>query len=58
MEVLFPMEKLAVRGYVEVIRHYLEIVGIRRRLARAFPGASRRRCSSASMRPISTSAWS
>jgi len=33
MQVLFPMEKLAVRGYVEVLRHYLEIVGIRRRLA-------------------------
>lgn len=28
----FPMEKLAVRGYVEVLRHYPEIVGIRRRL--------------------------
>jgi lipid-A-disaccharide synthase len=27
------MEKLAVRGYVEVVRHYLEIAGIRRRLA-------------------------
>ena len=32
MEVLFPMEKLAVRGYVEVLRHYFEIVGIRRKL--------------------------
>ncbi len=32
MEVLFPMEKLAVRGYVEVLRHYREIVGIRRQL--------------------------
>lgn len=32
MQVLFPMEKLAVRGYVEVLRHYLEIVGIRRKL--------------------------
>jgi lipid-A-disaccharide synthase len=31
-EVLFPMEKLAVRGYVEVLKHYFEIVGIRRRL--------------------------
>ena len=30
--ILFPMEKLAVRGYVEVLRHYWEIVGIRRRL--------------------------
>lgn len=32
MEVLFPMEKLAVRGYIEVLRHYREIVGIRRKL--------------------------
>lgn len=32
MEILFPMEKLAVRGYVEVLRHYREIIGIRRRL--------------------------
>ena len=31
-QILFPMEKLAVRGYVEVIRHYREIIGIRRRL--------------------------
>ena len=29
---LFPMEKLAVRGYVEVLRHYLEILGIQRKL--------------------------
>ena len=36
MDVLFPMEKLAVRGYVEVLRHYLEILGIRRRLAAHF----------------------
>jgi lipid-A-disaccharide synthase len=36
MESLFPMEKLAVRGYVEVLRHYLEIVGIRRSLAKRF----------------------
>jgi len=28
----WPMEKLAVRGYVEVLRHYREITGIRRRL--------------------------
>jgi len=33
MEILFPMEKLAVRGYVEVLRHYREILGIRRHLA-------------------------
>ena len=32
VECLFPVEKLAVRGYVEVLRHYLEIVGIRRSL--------------------------
>ena len=30
----WPSEKLAVRGYVEVLRHYPEIIGIRRRLAR------------------------
>ena len=29
---LFPMEKLAVRGYVEVLRHFREILGIRSRL--------------------------
>ncbi|MDD4947842.1 MAG: lipid-A-disaccharide synthase, partial [Gallionella sp.] len=32
MQVLFPMEKLAVMGYVEVLRHYREIVGIRSKL--------------------------
>jgi lipid-A-disaccharide synthase len=31
-ESLYPMEKLAVRGYVEVLRHYREIMGIRRSL--------------------------
>jgi lipid-A-disaccharide synthase len=36
MDVLFPLEKLAVRGYAEVARHYFEIVGIRRRLAAYF----------------------
>ncbi|MGC2047545.1 MAG: lipid-A-disaccharide synthase [Gallionella sp.] len=36
MKILFPMEKLAVRGYVEVLRHYLEIVGIRNSLRRYF----------------------
>jgi lipid-A-disaccharide synthase len=36
MEVLFPLEKLAVRGYVEVLRHYFEIVGIRRKLRAYF----------------------
>lgn len=34
MKVLFPMERLAVRGYVEVLRHYREIVGIRSKLRR------------------------
>lgn len=33
---LFPMEKLAVRGYVEVLRHYFEILGIRRQLKQYF----------------------
>ena len=32
-EAWWPHEKLAVRGYVEVLRHYREIVGIRRQLA-------------------------
>ncbi|MDO8927100.1 MAG: lipid-A-disaccharide synthase [Sideroxyarcus sp.] len=36
MEVLFPMEKLAVNGYVEVLRHYRELVGIRRSLRKRF----------------------
>jgi lipid-A-disaccharide synthase len=31
-EALWPHDKLAVRGYVEVLRHYREIVGIRREL--------------------------
>ena len=30
----FPMEKLAVRGYVEVLRNFLEILAIRRKLQR------------------------
>ena len=30
--ILFPMEKLAVRGLFEVLKHYREIVGIRKRL--------------------------
>ena len=29
----FPMEKLSVRGYAEVLRHYREIVGTRRQIA-------------------------
>jgi len=28
----YPMEKLSVRGYAEVLKHYREIMGIRRRL--------------------------
>jgi len=36
MEVMFPMEKLAVNGYVEVLRHYREISGIRRKLRAYF----------------------
>jgi len=34
-ESLYPMEKLAVRGYVEVIRNLRELLAIRRGLARA-----------------------
>lgn len=30
----YPMEKLSVRGYVEVLRHYREIVGMRKELIR------------------------
>jgi len=36
MEILFPMEKLAVRGYVEVLRRLPEILSIRRRLRQHF----------------------
>jgi lipid-A-disaccharide synthase len=32
----FAMEKLAVRGYVEVLRHFSEILGIRNRLVKRF----------------------
>jgi lipid-A-disaccharide synthase len=32
MQVLYPMEKLSVMGYVEVLLHYREISGIRRHL--------------------------
>lgn len=32
VECLYPVERLAVRGYVEVLRHYVDIVGIRRKL--------------------------
>ncbi len=37
----WPSEKLAVRGYVEVLRHYREIVGIRRQLRERLLGAGR-----------------
>ncbi|MBI3903435.1 MAG: lipid-A-disaccharide synthase [Nitrosomonadales bacterium] len=36
MQVRFPMEKLAVNGYVEVLKHYREIVGIRNKLRAQF----------------------
>ncbi|MDP1594195.1 MAG: lipid-A-disaccharide synthase [Gallionella sp.] len=36
MQLLFPMEKLAVFGYVEVLRHYREITGIRSKLRNYF----------------------
>jgi len=32
VECLYPMERLAVRGYVEVLRHFLDILSIRRTL--------------------------
>ncbi len=32
MQVMFPMEKLAVNGYLEVLKHYREILGIRNKL--------------------------
>jgi lipid-A-disaccharide synthase len=38
---LWPSEKLSVRGYVEVLRHYREIVGIRRQLKDQLLGVSR-----------------
>ena len=31
-QALWPSDKLAVRGYVEVLRHYREIAGIRKQL--------------------------
>lgn len=36
MDSLFPMEKLAVRGYVEVLRHFREILAIRGKLRKYF----------------------
>lgn len=40
-EAWWPSEKLAVRGYIEVLRHYREIVGIRDRLRQRLLGADR-----------------
>ena len=37
-ETWWPGEKLAVRGYVEVLRHYREITTIRRQLAQRLEG--------------------
>lgn len=39
LDLWYPAEKLAVRGYVEVLRHFAEIVGIRRALKRRFAAA-------------------
>lgn len=36
MEVMYPMEKLSVNGYLEVIRHLPELLGIRRHLKNHF----------------------
>src|SRR5512143_2927476 len=36
MDVLFPLEKLAVNGYIEVLRHFPELLGIRRKLRERF----------------------
>ncbi len=36
MEVLFPLEKLAVNGYLEVLSRYSELVGIRNSLRKRF----------------------
>ena len=43
----YPMEKLSVRGYAEVLRSYREIMAIRRRLAKALLARAARTCSSA-----------
>lgn len=36
MQIVYPMSKLAVRGYVEVLKHLPELLWIRRRLRRFF----------------------
>jgi lipid-A-disaccharide synthase len=56
MDVWFPMEKLAVRGFVEVLKHYREIVGIRRKPARDCSQPSQT-FSSTSTRRRSTWIW-
>ena len=53
----WPQHKLAVHGYVEVLRHYREIVGHPRGAGRAAAGHAAARPSSASTRRISTSVW-
>ena len=53
MEVLFPLEKLAVRGYIEVLKHFSRSSASAASCAGAL-SPIRRTCSSASMRPIST----
>jgi lipid A disaccharide synthetase len=50
----WPHDKLAVRGYVEVLRHYREISGIREAAGAKRLLASGPACSSAWMRPTST----
>ena len=56
-EAWWPHDKLAVRGYVEVLSHYRELVGIRNQLAERLLRRPSPTCSSASMRPTSTSTW-
>jgi len=41
LDAWWPSEKLAVRGYIEVLRHYREIVGIRDQLRERLLGADR-----------------
>ncbi len=55
-EAWWPHDKLAVRGYVEVLRHYREIAGIRDAARRAPAARAGPTPSSASTRPTSTSA--
>ena len=57
-EAWYPLEMLAVRGFVEVISRLPQLVALRRALFRAASSPSACRCSSASMRPTSTSASS